>query len=148
MDTEHQAGASIRGPRGLHERHLSPVSGMMDKKRQYLPARALLAALLITSGLGGEIEDSQALKAVDLKKDGFDITLQALPSGELLDAPRHYVLLSVLHRKHYYPASVANMMPIAFPPVRLWLSHRSHYVESTSKGEHPLVGVLKSPRRK
>ena len=123
MDTEHQAGASIRGPRGLHERHLSPVSGMMDKKRQYLPARALLAALLITSGLGGEIEDSQALKAVDLKKDGFDITLQALPSGELLNAPPHNVYPPVLHIKHYNPATVAIIMFIAFPSSALAFPH-------------------------
>ena len=56
--------------------------GMMNKRRAPRSASIALAALLITSALGQQSEDNQGLKPVDLTKDGFDITLQALPSGE------------------------------------------------------------------
>lgn len=45
-------------------------------------ATVVLAAMLITSGLADEIAEDHSLKPVDLKKEGFDITLQALPAGE------------------------------------------------------------------
>ena len=59
-----------------------PLSvGMMKKEMAHLGASIALAALLITSAFGQQSEDNQDLKPVDLTKAGFDITLQALPSG-------------------------------------------------------------------
>ncbi len=55
----------------------------MGRKSLFIPATAFFVALLVTAGLANESEDI-ALKPVDLKKDGFDVTLQALPSGEPL----------------------------------------------------------------
>ena len=57
------------------------MSGSMGRERPSVAARAIFAALLITAGYADESQDN-ALKPVDLKKDGFDVTLQALPSGE------------------------------------------------------------------
>ncbi len=56
--------------------------GMVNNKLGTLCATVALAAMLITSALGQQSEDNEGLKPVDLTKDGFDITLQDLPSGE------------------------------------------------------------------
>ena len=75
-----------RGPRALHNHPLSSMSGRMSRESLSTPTRVLFVALLLTAGLADESEDI-ALKPVDLKKDGFDVTLQALPSGESLQRP-------------------------------------------------------------
>ena len=71
------------GPRVLHKHPLPLMSGNMGRDRLSVAAIAFSAALIITAGYADETQDT-ALKPVDLKKDGFDVTLQALPSGGTL----------------------------------------------------------------
>ena len=53
----------------------------MGEKRTWSLECVLSAAVLIAMALADEPHDS--MRPVDLKKDAFDVTLQALPSGEL-----------------------------------------------------------------
>ena len=61
----------------------------MARDRLRIAATAFFAALLFTAGLADDGSDS-ALKPVDLKKDAYDVTLQALPSGENAKCPSLY----------------------------------------------------------
>ena len=68
-----------------HEKCASATcrSDMMCERRTMFLVRVLSAAMLATMAMADEPQDNQSMRPVDLKKDGFDITLQALPSGEL-----------------------------------------------------------------
>ena len=91
----------------------------MGKGRTSFLVRALLAAVLAAMALADEPQDNQSMRPVDLKKDGFDIILQALPSGELFlpfampeDAPVEghcidFALLCIAIPSHcHYPKAV------------------------------------------
>ena len=66
------------GPEKWRERHMSSVSDMMGERRTLFLVRVLSAAVLAAMALADEPQDNQSMRPV-----GFDITLQALPSGEL-----------------------------------------------------------------
>ena len=55
----------------------------MGEERTWALVCVLSAAVLAATALADEPQDNQSIRPVDLKKDGFDVTLQALPSGEL-----------------------------------------------------------------
>ena len=55
----------------------------MGEKRTWALKCVLSAAVLVAMALADEPHDNQSMRPVDLKKDAFDVTLQALPSGEL-----------------------------------------------------------------
>ena len=64
----------------------------MGEKRTWALVCVLSAAVLAAIALADEPQDNQSMRPVDLKKDSFDVTLQALPSGELplsLAVPNH-----------------------------------------------------------
>ena len=71
--------------RGTRSAWVPPVdwSDKMGKKRTLALVCVLSAAVLAATALADEPQTEQSMRPVDLKKDGFDITLQALPSGEL-----------------------------------------------------------------
>ena len=55
----------------------------MGEKRTWALVCVLSAAVLAVMALADEPQDNQSIRPVDLKKDDFDVTLQALPSGKL-----------------------------------------------------------------